>query len=104
MYLLPDNVWCTNLLLGEGEDWPWSIKPSLAVMWGVRWLFYNYIQASGSSGDNDSSDSYQNVGVPQRRFIQDEGAAQWVGWESPQPSEYELRSSKSPFRQYNSCG
>lgn len=62
-------------------------------------MFYNYIQASGSPGDNHSSDSYRNVGVPQRRFIQDEGAAQWVEWESPQPGECELRSSRSPFRQ-----
>ena len=84
--------------------WPWSIKPSLAVLWGVCWMFYNYTQASSSPDDNNLSDSYRNVGVPQRRFIQDEEAAQWIGWESPQPGECKLRSSRSPFRQCNSCG
>jgi len=44
-----------------------------------------------------------NVAVPQCRFIQDEEAAQWIGWESPQPGECELRNSRSPFRQCNSC-
>ena len=68
--------------------WPWSIKPSLAVLWGVCWMFYD-----------DLSDR-----VPQHRFIQDEEAAQWIGWESPRPGECELRSSRSPFRQCNSCG
>ena len=22
--------------------WPWSIRPSLAVLWGVCWMFYNH--------------------------------------------------------------
>ncbi|OCK90211.1 uncharacterized protein K441DRAFT_249986 [Cenococcum geophilum 1.58] len=52
-------------------------------------MFYDYTQANSSPDDNDLSDSYRNVGVPQRRFIQDSEAAQWIGWESPQPGECE---------------
>lgn len=45
--------------------WPWTIKPSLAVLWGVCWMFY---------GDGDSTR------VPQERIVNDPDAAQWIGW------------------------
>ncbi|KAF2190211.1 hypothetical protein K469DRAFT_682341 [Zopfia rhizophila CBS 207.26] len=51
--------------------WPWSIKPSLAVLWGVCWMFYN-------SGDRN------NRGVRQTRFLQDE---QFPEWNTPQPND-----------------
>lgn len=26
----------------ESTTWPWSLKPSLAVLWGVCWMFYDF--------------------------------------------------------------
>lgn len=82
--------------------WPWSIKPSLAVLWGVCWMFYGaYPQTNSSTDDNDLSGNYPNAAVSQRRFIHDQEAARWIGWDLPRPDECKLRSSNSPFRQRN---
>ena len=66
----PDNQHPLN------TTWPWSIKPSLAVLWGVCWMFYN------SSGQQHSEES--NHRVPQARILRDE---QFPGWAAPQPNE-----------------
>lgn len=35
-----------NVQRPASTTWPWSIKPSLAVIWGVCWMFYDH------TGDN----------------------------------------------------
>lgn len=64
-----------SLLFSEFADkprplstsFPWTIKPSLAVLWGVCWMFY----------EHDSSDD--DVRVPQDRLLQhlDLDSVQW---------------------------
>ena len=37
------NKWCAefaNNLRPVSTTWPWNIRPSLAVLWGVCWMFY----------------------------------------------------------------
>ncbi|KAF2809165.1 uncharacterized protein BDZ99DRAFT_521611 [Mytilinidion resinicola] len=71
--------------------WPWSIKPSLAVLWGVCWMFYysdgtqpNQIASSGAL-----EDLVDNVGVSQEYFLNDN---EFIGWSTrpPQPDESDL--------------
>lgn len=69
----PDNQHPLN------TTWPWSIKPSLAVLWGVCWMFYN------PAGQQHTEES--NHRVPQARFLQNE---EFRGWAAPQPDECEL--------------
>ena len=33
--------------------WPWNIKPSLVVLWGVCWMFYGNILPPSESGEPD---------------------------------------------------
>ncbi|ORY19505.1 hypothetical protein BCR34DRAFT_552253 [Clohesyomyces aquaticus] len=54
--------------------WPWSIKPSLAVLWGVCWMFYDNASQNGNSR------------VPQTRFLQEEWLGN-LGWGAPQPNQ-----------------
>ncbi|KAF2466032.1 uncharacterized protein BDR25DRAFT_78686 [Lindgomyces ingoldianus] len=75
--------------------WPWSIKPSLAVLWGVCWMFYDNAAPNGSSR------------VPQARFLQDES----FQWRAPQPNQsdfnygLELTGTQSaPEAQQNGLG
>ena len=35
--------------------WPWNIKPSLIVLWGVCWMFYAHRQATQAQGNPYSS-------------------------------------------------
>lgn len=37
--------------------WPWTIKPSLAVLWGVCWQFYASSRSFGSTGGGGGGDS-----------------------------------------------
>ncbi|KAF2202787.1 hypothetical protein GQ43DRAFT_439422 [Delitschia confertaspora ATCC 74209] len=40
--------------------WPWSIKPSLAVLWGVCWMFYENHQQDGGQATNGNGRISQN--------------------------------------------
>lgn len=60
--------------------WPWSIKPSLAVLWGVCWMFHD----RPPTGDNGHGQR-----IPQLRLLQDE---QFLDWNTPQPNDCELIS------------
>lgn len=40
--------------------WPWSIKPSLAVLWGVCWMFYDRLTSAPTQFDLDI-DTYCNL-------------------------------------------
>ena len=45
------NKWCAefaNNLRPVSTTWPWSIRPSLAVLWGVCWMFYSPQQGDGA--------------------------------------------------------
>ena len=40
---LGSEIWCSEFSRNQrplNTTWPWSIKPSLAVLWGVCWMFY----------------------------------------------------------------
>lgn len=37
--------------------WPWSIRPSLAVLWGVCWMFYTYYDHQGNMRDSHNNNS-----------------------------------------------
>ena len=61
--------------------WPWSIKPSLAVLWGVCWMFFyrspsrnppsqrNASERDGSNNQNGNSNQ-QNVRIPHYQILQ----------------------------------
>ncbi|KAF2276355.1 uncharacterized protein EI97DRAFT_433196 [Westerdykella ornata] len=72
--------------------WPWSIKPSLAVLWGVCWMFPVL-----PVYDETDQQSQQNVSIrvriPQQRVLQD---GQLNGWNPPQPDECEIPKAASP--------
>ncbi|TKX24209.1 hypothetical protein C1H76_3572 [Elsinoe australis] len=55
--------------------WPWSIKPSLAVIWGVCWMFYN----SGSPNDphHDNGSLYN---LPNLQTQQTEAGSEHFDW------------------------
>lgn len=52
--------------------WPWSIKPSLAVLWGVCWMFYDSANPPSNHGNRNSFN---------QRLIQS------LGWNTPQPRD-----------------
>ncbi|KAJ4372772.1 hypothetical protein N0V86_008138 [Didymella sp. IMI 355093] len=56
-------------------SFPWTIKPSLAVLWGVCWMFYDRAPAGPESG---------NDRVPVNRVLQRVD----VPWTAPGSSEY----------------
>lgn len=70
--------------------WPWAIKPSLAVLWGVCWMFYN----SPVQDYSEDGAFIPNVGVPQDRFVQNSEFMQLIGWDTPQPNECKLRNRR----------
>lgn len=54
--------------------WPWSLKPSLAVLWGVCWMFYYPNDERGRKGSNQRGQR-----VPQQRFLQNnEQLREWI--------------------------
>ncbi|KAF3053767.1 hypothetical protein E8E11_003356 [Didymella keratinophila] len=59
-------------------SFPWTIKPSLAVLWGVCWMFYDraHNAPAGPESGNDR--------VPVNRVLQRVG----VPWTAPGSSEY----------------
>ncbi|KAF2659643.1 hypothetical protein K491DRAFT_650652 [Lophiostoma macrostomum CBS 122681] len=57
--------------------WPWSIKPSLAVLWGVCWMFYDRRPDEQHTGRG-------NPRIPQNRILRDSN----LGWDTPQPGAY----------------
>ncbi|UPX14821.1 uncharacterized protein EKO05_0005292 [Ascochyta rabiei] len=59
-------------------SFPWTIKPSLAVLWGVCWMFYN------SSGTSSAGTEGSNDRVPGSRVLQHLD----VPWDAPGSSEY----------------
>ncbi|KAH6642134.1 hypothetical protein C7974DRAFT_460388 [Boeremia exigua] len=61
-------------------SFPWTIKPSLAVLWGVCWMFYN---APGNASVDDGHEG-GNHRVPGTRMLQHVD----VPWTAPQSSEY----------------
>ncbi|KAF1924212.1 uncharacterized protein M421DRAFT_73168 [Didymella exigua CBS 183.55] len=59
-------------------SFPWTIKPSLAVLWGVCWMFYD--RAGNAPADLEGT----NDRVPVTRVLQHVG----VPWTAPGSSEY----------------
>jgi hypothetical protein len=55
------------------STFPWTIKPSLAVLWGVCWMFYNH----GNSPVDQNQMQRSSVRVPQLAFMQSVELPQW---------------------------
>lgn len=85
--LLQLNVWTHRGKIGGDQlsaefarimpplstTWPWSIRPSLAVLWGVCWMFYNPI------GDRDYAErraSRSSQQIPHGYLFDDQPLAQ----------------------------
>ncbi|KAF2742066.1 hypothetical protein M011DRAFT_413379 [Sporormia fimetaria CBS 119925] len=58
--------------------WPWSIKPSLAVLWGVCWMFYP------PTGQQQKQQSSRRI--LQARVLQEDRVRAWT---PPQPNQCE---------------
>lgn len=65
--------------------WPWSLKPSLAVLWGVCWMFY-YEQTTQQRGRKENGTSNNSQRVPQQLFLHNNEQLQ--AWNAPNPNEY----------------
>ncbi|KAF2835412.1 hypothetical protein M501DRAFT_452286 [Patellaria atrata CBS 101060] len=70
--------------------WPWSIKPSLAVIWGVCWKFY-YPPTDYGGFNPPQHSSEENPAVSQRYFLAD-GNINWGRPEQNQYLNYELQN------------
>ncbi|KAH7113885.1 hypothetical protein B0J11DRAFT_445639 [Dendryphion nanum] len=64
--------------------WPWSLKPSLAVLWGVCWMFY-YEQTTQQRGRKENGTSNNSQRVPQQLFLHNNEQLQ--AWNAPNPNE-----------------
>lgn len=53
------------------STFPWTIKPSLAVLWGVCWMFYNPVD------QNQNAAERSNLRVSQTAFLQNVELPQW---------------------------
>ncbi|KAF2104055.1 hypothetical protein NA57DRAFT_50903 [Rhizodiscina lignyota] len=72
---LGGRQWCSEFSNNRrplSTTWPWSIKPSLAVLWGVCWMFYN------SQGQGEHEFAQQS----QHRFGRDRGSLLTQGQQS----------------------
>ncbi|KAK5012765.1 hypothetical protein LTR39_003987, partial [Cryomyces antarcticus] len=47
--------------------WPWSIKPSLAVLWGVCWMFFNSEHETTLSQESYVDQYFAGTQAPMRR-------------------------------------
>ncbi|TKA65573.1 hypothetical protein B0A55_10653 [Friedmanniomyces simplex] len=59
----------------ESTTWPWSLKPSLAVLWGVCWMFHgpdNHHSPTRFDGEGNLVDQWGEVVVPSHivQFVQ----------------------------------
>jgi hypothetical protein len=80
---LGGEQWCSEFSNNKhplSTTWPWSIKPSLAVLWGVCWMFYgeygqneeNLPQHRGSTSSQGGQNAPQDSqAVPQDNFLND---------------------------------
>jgi len=64
--------------------WPWSIRPSLAVLWGVCWMFYDCIPILDEYGN--MVDVQGNIVIPQHAIQLWRARCQPV--QQPQASSY----------------
>lgn len=67
-------------------SFPWNIKPSLAVLWGVCWMFYN--------GESSASDAKADTRVRQDRLLQHLDFPS-VPWSAPASSDCKFASCSS---------
>lgn len=65
------------------STFPWTIKPSLAVLWGVCWMFYN-------PPNSHRNTQRSNSRVPQDALLSN---VELVGWDIPQSNDCELNYS-----------
>jgi hypothetical protein len=69
-----------------GTSFPWNIKPSLAVLWGVCWMFYN--------GESSAPDAKADTRVRQERLLQQLDFPS-VPWSAPASSDCKSASCSS---------
>jgi hypothetical protein len=60
-------------------SFPWTIKPSLAVLWGVCWMFYGR--------DSGEQDAKADTRVRQNRLLQQLDFPNSVPWNAPASSD-----------------
>lgn len=65
-------------------SFPWTIKPSLAVLWGVCWMFY----------DNNPDDHGGRYGSDR---VRPDKLLQHINWNAPASSDCKFRISCVPF-------
>ncbi|KAF2083994.1 hypothetical protein K490DRAFT_60010 [Saccharata proteae CBS 121410] len=70
--------------------WPWSIRPSLAVLWGDCWMFYPYEDGGHAYQPSSQWTSVQQSGRPGGSGFAESVAGYLLPqWLSPQADEYE---------------
>lgn len=70
--------------------WPWNIKPSLLVLWGVCWMFY------GPSGNHNRRPTRNPRGAAQ---LSEDLRTGHLGSQS-QPSQQQSNTSRQPSRDF----
>ena len=65
------NIWFAEWPDGRrplSTTWPWNIRPSLVVLWGVCWMFYTYrgmpAQQDVGQGYQDHQDDHEEYPYP----------------------------------------
>jgi hypothetical protein len=75
-------------------SFPWTIKPSLAVLWGVCWMFYDR--------DSTEQDARGETRVRQERLLQQLDFPN-VPWNAPASSDCRFARSCYPFSVVFQC-
>ena len=78
--------------------WPWSIKPSLAVIWGVCWMFYNSNEEPRFDEYGNMVDVQGNVVVPHQIVQTYLLSRQQIQWQQRSPGEQRM------FERYSAYG
>jgi hypothetical protein len=79
---LGGDKWCAEFSNNQrpvSTTWPWSIRPSLAVLWGVCWMFYPL-----DGGERQRQGSGQHMPQPLQQHQQEEQQQQQqrqYGWQ-----------------------
>lgn len=73
--------------------WPWNIKPSLLVLWGVCWMFYGLSGNTGDSG-NTSRSTRNRRGAAEGNELSRDFRTRQLGSQS-QPTPEALPAGKS---------
>jgi len=71
--MLGGDRWCSEFADNHrpiSTTWPWSIRPSLAVIWGVCWQFFDRHPRESSNEDAGKVQGVQPFLVDQQEFTE----------------------------------